>query len=339
MYWVLGLQTALLLALILLFPQAEGLPILFYILAVEAMLYFPAKIGLIWLAGYAIIATIIQISRLGFTESLSALASFAGGLLLFGLVSAALRSARQAQLRSERLLVELQAANRQLQEYADQVETSSVIAERNRLAREMHDTIGHRLTVAAVQLEAARKLVLSDAEQASGLLVTTQQQVREALNELRQTVGRLREPLEADLQLAQALPRLVDSFRQSSQLAVHLEMPGGDLDLPDTHRLALYRAAQEGLTNVQRHAAATQAWLRLGYLTGSVQLEVEDNGRGLPQGFAINASSLPASGSYGLRGMQERLAQLGGRMELEARPEGGTRLRVSLPFTAENSHA
>jgi two-component system sensor histidine kinase UhpB len=68
-----------------------------------------------------------------------------------------------------------------------------------------------------------------------------------------------------------------------------------------------------------------------------VHLEVEDNGRGLPQGFALGGSALPASGSYGLRGMQERLASLGGRMELEARPEGGTRLRVSLPFAAAES--
>jgi signal transduction histidine kinase len=115
-------------------------------------------------------------------------------------------------------------------------------------------------------------------------------------------------------------------------------MPDDDLNLPDTHRLALYRAAQEGLTNVQRHAAATQAWLRLGCLPNSVQLEVEDNGRGLPKSFALNGSFLPASGSYGLRGMQERLAQLGGRMELAPRPEGGTLLRVSLPFAAESKN-
>ena len=220
-----------------------------------------------------------------------------------------------------------------MQEYADQVETLSVHAERNRLAREMHDTIGHRLTVAAVQLEAARKLALSDAEQTSGLLVTTQQQVREALAELRQTVGRLREPLETDLQLTHALSHLSDSFRLSSQFTIHLDVPPDELHLPEPHRLALYRAAQEGLTNIQRHAAATQAWLRLQCLPGSVQLEIEDNGRGLRPGFSLDDPALPGSSSFGLRGMQERMLQLGGRIEIEARPGGGTRLRLSLPFS------
>ena len=335
LYLILGLQSALLLALLLNFPQVEALTTLFYILSVEAMLFFPVRIGLLWLLGYLIAAVVYQFSQYGFNESLSGLASFAGGMFLFSLVSAALRNAHLAQLRSEKLMGELRAANRQLQEYADQVETSSIHAERNRMAREMHDTIGHRLTVAAVQLQAARKLALSDPEGTTELLVTTQQQVREALNELRQTVGRLREPLEADLQLAHALPRLAESFRQSSDLTIHLDIPAADLALPDTHRLALYRAAQEGLTNVQRHAAATQAWLRFQRLAASVQLEIEDNGRGLPAEFALNSPALPAS--FGLRGMQERLDQLGGQMELETRPEGGTRLRVSLPFAQEKT--
>jgi signal transduction histidine kinase len=330
---ILAVQSALLLALLLLFPEAESLSIVFYILSVEAMLYFPVRTGLVWLAGYGLAALIFEIGLYGFSESLSSLATFAGGLILFGLVSAALRSARQAQLRSEKLLVELRAANRQLQEYADQVETLSVHAERNRLAREMHDTIGHRLTVAAVQLEAARKLVLSDVEQAAGLLVTTQQQVREALTELRQTVSRLREPLETDLLLSHALQHLADSFRLSGEITIHMDLPREELQLPETHRLALYRAAQEGLTNIQRHSAATQAWLRLERLPAGVQLVIEDNGRGLRPGFALDRPALPVSGSFGLRGLNERMCQLGGRMEIDGRSGGGTRLCLSLPFT------
>jgi hypothetical protein len=107
---ILAVQSALLLALLLLFPEAESLSIVFYILSVEAMLYFPVRTGLVWLAGYGLAALIFEIGLYGFSESLSSLATFAGGLILFGLVSAALRSARQAQLRSEKLLVELRAA-------------------------------------------------------------------------------------------------------------------------------------------------------------------------------------------------------------------------------------
>ena len=340
-YLILGLQSALLLALLLTFPQVETLTILFYILIFETMLYLPVVSSLFWLFGYSSAAVVYQFSQYDLTAGLNNLGIFAVGMLLCSLVAIALRRARLAQQRSAKLLRELQAANLQLQEYADQVETASIHAERNRLAREMHDTIGHRLTVVAVQLEAARKLALSDPERASSLLVTTLQQVREALAELRQTVGRLREPLEADLQLAHALPRLAESFRQSSELTIHLEMPAANLALPDTHRLALYRAAQEGLTNIQRHAAATQAWLRLQRLPASIQLEIEDNGQGLPAGFVLNGSALPVAGknSFGLRGMRERLDQLGGQMELEARPEGGTRLRINLPLAQEKTNA
>jgi two-component system sensor histidine kinase UhpB len=139
------------------------------------------------------------------------------------------------------------------------------------------------------------------------------------------------------LQLEKALPRLVESVRQTSDMKVHLEMPTSALRLPDTHRLALYRAAQEGLTNVVRHASARQAWLRLQRLHGSVILEIEDDGRGLPEGFRLDNPGRPTS--FGLRGMHERLEQLGGTMELEGRPEAGTRLRIQLPLAQEKKDA
>ncbi|MEW5870352.1 MAG: sensor histidine kinase [Chloroflexota bacterium] len=334
---LLGAQSVLLLALLGFFPQAESLTTLFYLLCIEAMLYFPVRSGLLWLLGYLLVVAVYQFDQSGLLEALGDLALFTAGLLLFGLVSAALRRARLAQLRSQVLLGELHAANRQLQEYADQVETASVHAERNRLAREMHDTLGHHLTAAVVQMEAARRQAPSDPDGAAEAIRFAQEQVRQALGELRQTVGRLRQPLEADLQLEQALPRLAESFRRASQLTVHLDMPPNALALPDTHRLALYRAAQEGLTNVQRHADAGQAWLRLQRLPASILLEIEDDGRGLPQDFSLEASARPTS--FGLRGLRERMEQLGGRMSLEARPGGGARLRLSLPLPQEDPHA
>lgn len=341
---ILGIQTVMLVILLIVFPQAETLTIIFYILSVEAMLYNPPTIGASWLIGYSIIMAVYTFSQNELGDSLVYLASFAGGLLLFSLVSGALRNARMAQRRSENLLAALTAAHQQLQDYSEKVESLSVHAERNRMAREMHDTIGHRLTVAAVQLEAARKLALSNPEKTASVIVIALQEVREALSELRQTVGRLREQPETDLVLSHALNRLAESFRLSGELTIHLEIPDKELLLPDPHRLAIYRAAQEGLTNVQRHAQATQAWLRLESQPACIILEVEDNGRGLPGSFSLQtANAVPGpntpSTSYGLRGMYERITQLGGRMELVNRAGGGTCLRVSLPFVQENSHA
>ena len=98
------------------------------------------------------------------------MAIYAGGYLFFGVVTNALTQARMAQRQNALLLGELQAKNRQLEEYAAQVETLTVVEERNRLAREMHDTIGHRLTTAAVQLEGAQRLAASEPERAVALI-------------------------------------------------------------------------------------------------------------------------------------------------------------------------
>ena len=201
--------------------------------------------------------------------------------------------------------------------------------ERNRLAREMHDTLGHRLTVAAVQLEGAQRLIPRDPQRAAHMVGTVRDQVREALSELRRTVAALRTPLAADLPLPTALARLAAGFEGATGLAVHLTLPEEMPALPDTHRLALYRAAQEALTNVQRHAQAQDVWLQLARQDETVTLTVGDNGVGAP----VDAERA----GFGLRGMQERAAQLGGELALESRPDGGAQLFLRLPLPTEGT--
>jgi signal transduction histidine kinase len=149
------------------------------------------------------------------------------------------------------------------------------------------------------------------------------QQVREALQDLRQTVGRLREPVEVELSLPKALQRLTASFQEATGLTIHLELPENACEVSSTQRLALYRTAQEGLTNVQRHAAAHEAWLHLECSLGQIRLQVADDGCGL----GGNAST----SGFGLRGLQERAAQLGGAVTISDRPDGGTILTIQLP--------
>jgi signal transduction histidine kinase len=251
-----------------------------------------------------------------------------GGFLFFGFITNALSAARQAQAENERLLVEVQAINAQLVEYARQVETLAALEERNRLAREVHDTLGHRLTSSAVQLEAAQRLVPSNPEKAAELIGVVRAEVREALQELRQTVGRLRAPVELELPLSQALGRLVESFQSATGLTVSLEVPETPCEINPTQRLVLYRAAQEGLTNIQRHAQATQAWLRLVCDPDELRLEVRDNGVGL-------SGAEPANGGFGLRGLQERTNAMGGQVRLAPDPSGGSVLTVSLPIIGQ----
>ena len=149
----------------------------------------------------------------------------------------------------------------------------------------------------------------------------------EALGELRQTVAALQVPIEADLELTSALRRLVAHFEEATNLTVHRVLPEQVPAIPSPHRLALYRAAQEALTNAQRHADASQVWLVLTVHEEAIALLVSDDGKGL---------SYPAGGAgFGLRGMRERATQLGGELHVEPRRGGGTQISFRLPLQTE----
>lgn len=202
--------------------------------------------------------------------------------------------------------------------------------ERNRMARELHDSLGHRLTVAAVQLEGAQRLIPADAEKASRMVGTVREQVREGLSELRRTVAALRVPLGAGLPLDQAIAQVCGRFGQATGMAVHLAPDAGP-PLPEETRHALYRAAQEMLTNVQRHAQAGEVWIELHASDRRLSLAVSDNGVGLAQ-------SDKGSG-FGLRGLREGAAALGGELHLQPRSGGGTLVTLSLPAPSEEASA
>ncbi|MFZ6030024.1 MAG: sensor histidine kinase [Chloroflexota bacterium] len=326
---IVALQTALIVALIETPSAGSSFVFLFFILSVTVMLYNPLRWGLLWLAGFSLLTGWFFFEQQGPNSGLQATAAYAGGYLFFGVVTNALAQARLSQRQNALLLNELQAKNRQLEEYAAQIEMLAVVEERNRLAREVHDTIGHRLTSAAVQLEGAQRLVSGEPVRAAAMIGASRQQVRDALQDLRQTVGRLREPLEIELPLPQALRHLAASFQQATGLVIQLDLPESDCKVTASQRLALYRTAQEGLTNIQRHAAAKHAWLRLECEGDRICLLVIDDGCGL-------VGSFPNAG-FGLLGLQERAAQLGGAISLSNRPDGGVILALQLPTQEGNS--
>ncbi|MGQ9491291.1 MAG: sensor histidine kinase [Anaerolineae bacterium] len=326
---IIAAQAALVAALIEITGAGFPLIFLFFILSVTVMLYNLLRWGLLWLAGFTLFTGWFFFVQEGLGGGLRAMAIYASGYLFFGVVTNALTQAWLAQRRNVLLLGKLQAKNRQLEAYAAQVETLAAIEERNRLAREVHDTIGHRLTAAAIQLEGAERLAAHDPERSAALIGAGRQQVREALQDLRRTVGRLREPVEIELPLLQALRRLAAGFEEATGLLVHLELPETACEMTSAQRLALYRTAQEGLTNILRHAAARQAWLRLECSPDQIALHVSDDGRGLAADAGLS-NGRPNSG-FGLRGLRERAAQLNGVVTLADRPGGGATLTIQLP--------
>ncbi len=129
--------------------------------------------------------------------------------------------------------------------------------------------------------------------------------------------------MEADLALVPALKRLAGSFEQATGIVVQLALPERAPELPAPYRQAIYRGAQEGLTNIQKHAQATLVWVLLAQQTGDVTLTVRDNGVGL------NGNN---SMGFGLRGLRERAAQLDGSLQIETLADGGTQLALTLPL-------
>jgi signal transduction histidine kinase len=302
---------------------------LFCILSVTAPLSLPLRTAAFWVITFAVINTFHCGYVKQWDEGWMVSLPYTVGYIFCGSFGYSLARISAAQYRSEALLAELQVTYRQLQEYAARVEELAVSQERNRLAREMHDAVGHRLTVAAVQLEGAERLIPLDPTRAASMVNTVHEQVIDALAELRRTVATLRTPLDVDLSLLTALTRLAHDFEKATSIKVNRSLPDELPPLPDAQRLALYRAAQEALTNVQRHANARQVWLELALENDTVTLLVKDDGRGFTPEVAQTG--------FGLRGLRERAAHLNGQFHLESHPGAGAQICFHLPLPEDNA--
>ena len=322
---ILVVMTAVLVAIFILSGYDFDTGILYFVLSAYAMLFLPVRNGVLWLVIFFLLVG-FQGFLLSGWEDLPSLISFGGGFAFFGFVGASLRRSDAARHESDRLLGELQEVHKQLQEYAAQAEQLAVAEERNRLAREMHDALGHRLTVAVVQLEGAQRLIPTEPERAANMVATMREQLKTALHELRQTVSALRTPAEEDLPLPAAVQRLAANFQSATGLAVHVTLPANLPPLPAAHRQTLFRAVQECLTNIQRHADAQQVWLDLAVQNGVVALTVADDGKGFPP--------VIGEGHFGLEGLRERTEQLGGHVQWESRSEGGSQVLLQIPTGA-----
>ena len=202
---------------------------------------------------------------------------------------------------------------------------AAVAEERARIARELHDVVGHSVSVMTVQAAAARRLLLPEQEREREALLVVEQTGREALAEMRRLVGVLRRPEEAPALAPQPslehVDRLVAQTREAG-LPVDLRVEGKPVTLPAGVDLTAYRLVQEGLTNAVKHARADRAEVLVRYGDGDVEITVSDDGRGGGDG--------DGSG-HGLVGMRERVSVYGGELEAGPRHDGGFVLRARLP--------
>jgi len=207
---------------------------------------------------------------------------------------------------------------------------AAVSEERTRIARELHDVVGHAVTVMMVQSGAARMQVESDPAAARERLLAVEESGRAALSEMRRMLEVLRDDDDGADPLGPQpgvddIDELVSDARAAG-FEVDMAVEGEPVSLPAGEALAAYRIVQEALTNVRKHASGRRVDIRVRYLPGALELAVENEANGADPGAWDDA------GGHGVIGMRERVNLYGGELDVGPRPEGGFAVRALLPI-------
>jgi two-component system sensor histidine kinase/response regulator len=230
------------------------------------------------------------------------------------------------QLTICRLQAQLLAALEQERALNQRIEEMATLEERNRIARDIHDSLGHALVALNIQIETALALWQACPEQAHEFLVEAKQLGSEALQAVRHSVSDIRsDPLQGKL-LQAAIATLVQNFHHTTGVLPECYI---DLTQPASTQVntAIYRIVQEGLTNICKYASATTVQIQIESTTSGVSLILLDNGKG----FRVDENR----SGYGLQGMQERVAALGGQLEIASEPGAGCRITARFPRLIE----
>jgi signal transduction histidine kinase len=220
--------------------------------------------------------------------------------------------------------IQLATVNTQLREYALRVEDLATVQERNRIARDIHDSVGHALTVLNLNLEAALKLWQSDPAEATEFLTEAKLLGSHALQEVRSSIATLRtDPLQGR-SLQDAITSLIEDFHRSTSISPIYQLDFQLLQIPSEVKTAVYRILQETLTNICKHALATEVSIQV-YGKTSLYVVVEDNGRG----FDLSENTT----GFGLQGMRDRTLALGGNFDVKSRKGSGCKIVAEFPLS------
>ena len=226
------------------------------------------------------------------------------------------------------LILELQAAKRELELARERELELAALRERERLARDLHDTLGHSLVTLTVQLEAAQRLQAADPARVTALLAEMQKLTRSSMEELRRSLANLRTSGLGDRSLTVSVQTLCTEAARRSGTAIDCQLAAGADALPPAVAEVLWRVAQEGLTNIEKHAHAHHVDLKLSLQPNEVVLQLADDGAGLRPGAADKP------GHYGLRGLRERVEGIGGIFNITPAKTNGTLIEARIPVIA-----
>jgi two-component system, NarL family, sensor histidine kinase YdfH len=236
----------------------------------------------------------------------------------------------EEKIRAENLLEDLEIAHQQLSEYAVRIEELTLTNERQRMARELHDTLSQGLAGIILQLEAASEhQEQGNYEKASSIVTQAITHARSTLAEARHVIDDLREVPQSSSNLADFIKEEAEHFTSLTGLPCETSV-GKELPISDELKLQIKKIVSEGLTNTARHAHASRSWVKIAVEGEQLQLEIGDDG----QGFAVKGIG-SNNGHYGLVGIRERVRLYGGTFKIESGNDEGTRLLFTFPLNTE----
>jgi len=234
----------------------------------------------------------------------------------------------EAREKAQSLTIELERANRQLSEYAAQVEDLTIANERQRMARELHDTLSQGLAGLILQLEAADAHLNNNRnDKAQSIIGNAMEQARATLSNARRAIDDLRQPFLDDLDSALRLE--IDRFTEATGIPVHYHSDQTP-PLSDSVIETLIRTMTESLTNIAHHAHAQNVEVNVRMKDEGISVSIQDNGQG------FDTSSIP-SGHYGILGIKERVRLVNGSFNIQSENGKGTMLKIEIPIRAERS--
>jgi len=317
------LQTGLVVGLFSIPPHVDFFAGLFIPLSLQAVLFFGRRLGFLCIVLFPLAMFVpLTGNDKGWPFALI-MSCFSGGLdFLFGSYAHQVQKAERARGQNQRLLGELQVANRQLQGYAAQVEDLAAEQERGRLARELHDSVTQTVFSMNLTVQSARLLLDRDPGRAAGQLERLGELAASAMGEIQTLVSQLRPTSMAEEGLPAALRQLAAERQVRDDLQVVLEV-NGERALGEAAETALYRIVQEALANVVKHAGTHEVTIRLDLGKDLAWLEIEDQGGGFDPQTALNQR-----GHLGLAGMAERAREIGWNLSIDSHLGAGTRIRA-----------
>jgi signal transduction histidine kinase len=291
-------------------------------LAGQAIWELPVRPGRIYVALFSVFCVVINLITYGFAAGIGFGLTYVAASLMVAILGSSTQKSDLAQAKSQILLGELQRANRKLQDYAEQVEILAITEERNRLARELHDSVSQTIFSMTLTAQSARILLEKDPSRVANLLDHLQSLSQSALAEMRTLIQEFREHSIVENGLITALKNHATLRKKQDNLDIELKLDHSIRFSPATGE-TLFRIAQEALNNIVKHARTDHATVELSQQADFATLTITDHG----QGYEMNDLH-DRFGHVGLFSMNERANELGANLVIQSAPGSGTMVRV-----------